>query len=96
VKDELLAQGVWESLESIIGRHLHVENVADSDVDAKLATFASLKLHRADASVIFLAERLKPSAVLTDDLNLLFFLLFLLIKLFFLKEKFAYEKLWNL
>jgi predicted nucleic acid-binding protein len=70
VKDELLAQGVWGSLESTIGGHLHVENVADSDVDAKLATFAPFKLHCADASVIFLAERLKPSAVLTDDLNL--------------------------
>ena len=80
VKDELLAQGVWGSLESTIGRHLHVENVADSDVDAKLATFAPFKLHRADASVIFLAEQLKHSAlrrsralllaVLTDDLNL--------------------------
>lgn len=44
--------------------------MADSDVDAKLATFAPFKLHRADVSVIFIAEQLKPSAVLTDDLNL--------------------------
>ena len=70
VKDELLAQGVWGSLESTIGGYLHVENVSDSDVDAQLTSFASFKLHRADASVVVLAERLKPSAVLTDDLNL--------------------------
>mgnify|MGYP001582422308 CR=1 FL=1 len=46
------------------------KKVADSDMDAKPAAFAPFKLHRADASVIVLAERLKPSAVLTDDLNL--------------------------
>lgn len=67
VKDELTAQGMWGSLERAAGRCMHVEYVSDADVDALLTTFTSFKLHRADASV---AKRLKPSAVLTDDLNL--------------------------
>ena len=54
VKDELLAQGVWGSLESTIGGHLHVKNVAEADVDAQLTAFASFNLHRADALLLFL------------------------------------------
>lgn len=70
VKDELLAQGVWEGLEDSILELFQIKSVAEREIETILTTMSSFDLHYADASVVVVAKEENPSAVLTDDLDL--------------------------
>jgi predicted nucleic acid-binding protein len=70
VKVELERHGVFDRIAAILGDHLTVESVTQSELDAQRAALSKFRVHQADLSMAVLAARFSPEVVLTDDLEL--------------------------
>lgn len=70
VRDELARHGVLADVAAALGRRLIDESVTQEEAAAAASSVADYALHPADVSVVALAERIRPTVVLTDDLSL--------------------------